>query len=122
MFILICSSMGDYKKTFPEQSLYSLYYLIVYYLIIIGFYRVIARRKEDKSINTIDSPVRKIDKVLSISLWVILMFVMFTYPSKIKMKNSNTSYGIEQSDDDEWENTESISFEEWKRREEQKNK
>jgi uncharacterized membrane protein len=114
--------MGDYKSTFPEQSLYSLYYLIVYYLIIIGFYRVIARRKEDKSINTIDSPVRRIDKVLSISLWVILMFVMFTYPSKIKMKNSNTSYGIEQSDDDEWENTESISFEEWKRREEQKNK
>lgn len=115
MFILIVSSMGDYKKTFPEQSLYSLYYLIVAYLIIIGFYRVIARRKEDKSINTIDSPVRRIDKVLSISLWVLVMFVMFTYPSKIKMKNSNTSYGIEQSDDDEWE-----SFEEWERREEQK--
>ena len=117
VYCLSLANLGEYRETFDEQDLVfpfvKLNILIVGYYLIFGIYRIIARQKEDKSISTIDSPVRKIDKILSISIWVLVILVMSIYPSKIRMKNSNSSYSIEQ--DDDWDNAIPIPYEEWKK-------
>ena len=103
IFILACATQMGKIELIPAPFVV----MVLIVLTVLGIIRVVQRTKENDSENSISTKVRSSDKRLFTYLFLVIISLIV----------GTAYYSTNTNDYDEWE-----SFEEWERREEQKNK